>query len=89
MLNLDTLSCPCPSGQGSERSCAHHATSVIYLGSVEESGQKMRMGGSGHVKSMINLFLVRCKMLNISIPDINDKLIPILSSFFFGKEQKG
>ena len=36
---------------------------------------------TGHVKSMMNLSLVRCKMLKIPSPDINDKLIPIL--FFF------
>ena len=44
MLSLDTL--PCPSGQGSQRSYAHQATSVSYLGSVEESGQKVRMSDS-------------------------------------------
>ena len=45
MLNLDT--CPCPRGQGSQRSCAHQVASVSYLGSVEESGQKVRMSDSG------------------------------------------
>ena len=35
------------------------------------------------VKVMMNLSLVRCKMLKIpSSEDIIDKLIPILSSFF-------
>ena len=37
---------------------------------------------SGHVKSMMNLSLVRCKILKIPSPVINDKLIPISSSFF-------
>ena len=32
----------------------------------------------GHVKSMMNLSLVRSKMLIIPSPVINDKLIPIL-----------
>ena len=45
MLNLDP--CPCPSGQGSQQSCAHQATSVSYLGSVEESGQGVRISDSG------------------------------------------
>ena len=45
MLILDSR--PCPSGQGSQRSCAHQATSVSYLGSVEESGQELRMSDSG------------------------------------------
>ena len=36
-----------PSGQGSQRSCAHQATSASYLGSVEEYGQKVRMSDSG------------------------------------------
>ena len=45
MLNLDT--CPCPNGQGSQRSCVHQATSVSYLRSVEESGQKVRMSNFG------------------------------------------
>ena len=44
MLNLDI--CPGPYEQGSQRSCADQATSVSYLGSVEESGQKMRMKDS-------------------------------------------
>ena len=44
MLTLDT--CPCPSGQGGQLS-SHHATSVSYLGSVEESGQKVRKSDSG------------------------------------------
>ena len=41
----------------------------------------------GHVKSMMDLSLVRCKMLKIPSPVINDKLIPILS-FFFADVQK-
>ena len=36
----------------------------------------------GHVKSMMNLFLVMYKMLKLPSLVINDKLIPILSSFF-------
>ena len=36
----------------------------------------------GHVKSMTNLSLVRCKMFKIRSPVMNDKLIPILSPFF-------
>ena len=78
MLNLD--SCPCPNGQGSQWSCARQATSVSYLGSVEEPDQEVRI--SGHVKSMMNLSLVMCKMLKLPSPVINDKLIPIVSSFF-------
>ena len=45
MLNLDT--CLCPSGQGSQRSYAHQASSVSYMGSVQESGQKVSMSDSG------------------------------------------
>ena len=40
-------------------------------------------GETGHVKSMMNLSLVMCKMLKLPSPVINDnKLIPISSSFF-------
>ena len=44
MLNLDT--CLCLNGQGSQRSCAHQASSVTYLGSVQDSGQKVGMSDS-------------------------------------------
>ena len=44
MLNLDSY--PCPSGQGGKRSCPQQATSVSYLGLVEESGQKVKMTDS-------------------------------------------
>ena len=40
------------------------------------------------MKSMVNLSPVRCKMLKIPSPVINDKLIPILSSYFFADVQK-
>ena len=53
--------------------------SVSYRGSVEEPGQEVR--NPGHVKSMMNLSLVMCKILKLPSPVINDKLIPI--SFFF------
>ena len=82
MLNLD--SCPYPDGQGSQWSCARQATSVSYLGLVEELGQEVRI--PGHVKSVMNLSLVTCKMLKLPSPVINDKLIPILS--FFADVQK-
>ena len=42
----------------------------------------------GHVKNMINLCLVRCKMLKIPSPDINDKLIPILFYFILPSNRK-
>ena len=68
MLNLDSF--PCPNGQGSQWSCARQATSVSYLGSVEDPGQEVRI--PGHVKSMMNLSLVMCKMLKLPGPVIND-----------------
>ena len=37
----------------------------------------------GHMKSMMDLSLVRCKMLKIPSPAINDKLIPILFILFY------
>ena len=37
---------------------------------------------------MMNLALVRCKMRKVPSPDINDKLIPILSSFFCCRQEE-
>ena len=44
---LDINTCSWPSGQGNQKSCAHQATSVSYLGSVEEFGHKVRMNDFG------------------------------------------
>ena len=45
-------------------------------------GRRTRPRGvPGHVKSMTNLSPVMCKMLKLSSPVINDKLITNLSSF--------